>query len=52
MVPGSISVPHVLLPPQLNNEGNYVISLSALVRWLGEQAEELGVEIYPGKTMP
>lgn len=45
---GSVSVPHMLLPPQLNNHGNYVISLSSLVRWLGEQAEELGVEIYPG----
>jgi len=44
----SLELPHFLLPPQLNNEGNYIISLSALVRWLGEQAEELGVEIYPG----
>ena len=40
--------PHFLLPPQLHNEGNYIISLSALVRWLAAQAEELGVEIYPG----
>lgn len=31
-----------------HNEGNYVISLSQLVRWLGEQAEELGVDIFPG----
>lgn len=44
----SISIPHFLLPKQLNNDGNYVISLSQLVRWLGEQAEQLGVEIYPG----
>jgi electron-transferring-flavoprotein dehydrogenase len=44
----AISLPHFLLPPQLNNEGNYIISLAALVRWLGAQAEELGVEIYPG----
>jgi electron-transferring-flavoprotein dehydrogenase len=45
---GSVEVPHLLLPPELNNEGNYIISLSQLVRWLGQQAEELGVEIYPG----
>ncbi|KAL3675881.1 hypothetical protein R1sor_025829 [Riccia sorocarpa] len=36
------------LPSPFNNHGNYVISLSELVRWLGTQAEELGVEIYPG----
>lgn len=35
-------------PLQQHNDGNYVISLSQLVRWLAEQAEELGVEIYPG----
>lgn len=44
----SISVPQVLLPPMLHNHGNYIISLGQLVRWLGEQAEEMGVEIYPG----
>jgi NADPH-dependent 2,4-dienoyl-CoA reductase/sulfur reductase-like enzyme len=45
---GSMKIPHFLLPPTLHNEGNYIISLSELVRWLGKQAEELGVEIYPG----
>ncbi|MFN0042792.1 MAG: electron transfer flavoprotein-ubiquinone oxidoreductase [Alphaproteobacteria bacterium] len=35
-------------PPQMNNHGNYIISLGLLTRWLGKQAEELGVEIYPG----
>ena len=35
-------------PPQMNNHGNYIISLGLLVRWLGKQAEELGVEVYPG----
>lgn len=44
----SISVPNFLLPSELHNDGNYIISLSQLVRWLGAQAEELGVEIYPG----
>ena len=35
-------------PPQMNNHGNYIISLGNLCRWLATQAEELGVEIYPG----
>ena len=41
-------MPNFLLPPTLHNEGNYIISLGKLVRWLGEQAEGMGVEIYPG----
>lgn len=36
------------IPSVLNNHGNYIISLGNLCRWLGEQAEEIGVEIYPG----
>ena len=36
------------IPPSMNNHGNYIISLGNFCRWLGEQAEELGVEIYPG----
>ncbi|MGI9461355.1 MAG: electron transfer flavoprotein-ubiquinone oxidoreductase [Alphaproteobacteria bacterium] len=35
-------------PKQMNNHGNYIISLGQVVRWLGQQAETLGVEIYPG----
>src|SRR5437870_5527023 len=35
-------------PPQMRNHGNYIISLGNLCRWLAEQAEALGVEIYPG----
>ena len=35
-------------PPQMNNHGNFIISLGNLCRWLAEQAEALGVEIYPG----
>lgn len=42
------SVPTGILPPALKNHGNYIISLGNLCRWLGEQAEALGVEIYPG----
>ncbi len=34
--------------PLLHNEGNYIISLGKLTRWLGQQAEELGVDIFPG----
>jgi electron-transferring-flavoprotein dehydrogenase len=35
-------------PPQMHNEGNYIVSLGNVCRWLGQQAEGLGVEIYPG----
>ncbi|HMV20283.1 MAG TPA: electron transfer flavoprotein-ubiquinone oxidoreductase [Rhodocyclaceae bacterium] len=41
-------VPGWALPACFHNEGNYVISLGSLCRWLGQQAEALGVEIYPG----
>lgn len=44
----SISLPSFLIPPMLHNEGNYICSLSKVVRFLGEKAEEMGVEIYPG----
>ncbi|MCP3687017.1 MAG: electron transfer flavoprotein-ubiquinone oxidoreductase [Gammaproteobacteria bacterium] len=42
---GSYGLP---TPPQMHNEGNYIISLGNFCRWLAEQAEELGVEIFPG----
>ena len=45
---GSHHVPHWMLPGCFRNEGNYVISLGNVVRWLGQQAEALGVEIFPG----
>jgi electron-transferring-flavoprotein dehydrogenase len=35
-------------PPQMHNHGNYIVSLGNFVRWMGQQAEALGVEIYPG----
>ncbi len=41
-------LPNFLMPPLMNNHGNYIGSLGAVVRWLGEKAAELGVEIYPG----
>ncbi|MCA3242407.1 MAG: electron transfer flavoprotein-ubiquinone oxidoreductase [Rubrivivax sp.] len=42
--------PQWLIPGCLHNEGNFVISLGAVTKWLGEQAEALGVEIFPGFT--
>ncbi|MCK9507223.1 MAG: electron transfer flavoprotein-ubiquinone oxidoreductase [Pigmentiphaga sp.] len=45
---GSKAVPAVLLPSCFKNHGNYVASLGRVTRWLGEQAELLGVEIFPG----
>ncbi|KAJ1667073.1 hypothetical protein IW140_002285 [Coemansia sp. RSA 1813] len=41
----AIPLPH---PPQMNNTGNYIVSLSNVVKWLGEKAEELGVDVFPG----
>ncbi|MBY0270263.1 MAG: electron transfer flavoprotein-ubiquinone oxidoreductase [Burkholderiales bacterium] len=45
---GSFQVPGVLLPQCFQNHGNYVVSLANVTRWLGQQAEGLGVEIFPG----
>ncbi|MFM9849596.1 MAG: electron transfer flavoprotein-ubiquinone oxidoreductase [Hyphomicrobiaceae bacterium] len=45
---GQIRLPNLAMPPLLNNHGNYIASLGSVCRWLGEQASELGVEIYPG----
>lgn len=41
-------LPNALVPKTMHNEGNYIISLGNLCRWLAQQAENLGVEIYPG----
>ena len=45
---GGIKFPNFTLPGCFQNHGNYVVSLGLVTRWLGEQAEALGVEIYPG----
>ena len=45
---GSIDLPTFAMPPFMHNHGNYIASLANVCRWLGEQAEALGVEIYPG----
>ena len=41
-------VPNAFVPRNMHNNGNYIISLGNLCRWLAEQAEQLGVEVYPG----
>ncbi len=45
---GELRLPNFLMPPLMGNHGNYIVSLGDVVRWLGEQAEAMGVEIYPG----
>lgn len=42
------SIPEFTMPPMMNNHGNYIISLGKLCRWLATQAEELGVDLFPG----
>ncbi|OWS69499.1 electron transfer flavoprotein-ubiquinone oxidoreductase [Polynucleobacter campilacus] len=44
----SYQVPNWILPHCFKNEGNYIVSLANVTRWLGQQAESLGVEIFPG----
>ncbi|WP_207780113.1 electron transfer flavoprotein-ubiquinone oxidoreductase [Pokkaliibacter plantistimulans] len=44
----SVKTPHAVIPSTMTNHGNYIISLGNLTRWLATQAEELGVEIFPG----
>jgi electron-transferring-flavoprotein dehydrogenase len=45
---GAIRIPNFVFPPFMGNHGNYIVSLSNMCKWLGTQAEALGVEIYPG----
>ena len=45
---GRWSMPHLMMPPFMNNKGTYTLSLGNLCRWLAGQAEALGVEIFPG----
>jgi electron-transferring-flavoprotein dehydrogenase len=45
---GSLKVPNALLPDCFLNQGNYILRLGNLVKWLGEQAETLDVEVFPG----
>ena len=45
---GSLRMPNFLMPPLMNNHGNYIVSLGSVCKWLAQKAEALGVEIYPG----
>jgi electron-transferring-flavoprotein dehydrogenase len=45
---GSFQMPNILMPPLMNNHGNYIVSLGNVCRWMASQAEALGVELYPG----
>jgi electron-transferring-flavoprotein dehydrogenase len=44
----SVKMPGFMIPAPMHNDGNYIVSLGNVTRWLGEQAEALGVEIFPG----
>jgi len=45
---GQLRLPNFAMPPLLNNHGTYIVSMGNVCRWMAEQAEELGVEIFPG----
>ena len=45
---GQIRIPNFPMPPLMSNHGNYIVSMGNVCRWMAEQAEELGVEIFPG----
>jgi electron-transferring-flavoprotein dehydrogenase len=47
---GQIRIPNFPMPPLMNNHGNYIVSMGNVCRWMAEQAEELGVEIFPGMS--
>ena len=45
---GQLRIPNAPMPPLMNNHHNYIVSMGNVCRWMAEQAEELGVEIFPG----
>ena len=45
---GALRIPNAAMPPLMNNHGNYIVSMANVCRWMAEQAEEMGVEIFPG----
>jgi electron-transferring-flavoprotein dehydrogenase len=45
---GEMRIPNFVMPPLMNNHGNYIVSLGDLTRWLAEQAGNFGAEVYPG----
>jgi electron-transferring-flavoprotein dehydrogenase len=47
---GKLRIPNWPMPPLMNNHGNYIVSMGNVCRWMAEQAEALGVEIFPGMS--
>ena len=47
---GQLRIPNAVMPPLMSNHGNYIVSMANLCRWMAGQAEELGVEIFPGMS--
>jgi len=47
---GSVRVPNFIMPPLMNNHGNYIVSMGNTCRWMAEQAEALGVEVFPSMS--
>jgi electron-transferring-flavoprotein dehydrogenase len=47
---GGVKIPNLFVPKSMHNSGNYIVSLGNICRWLAEQAETLGVDIFPGFT--
>ncbi len=47
---GGVRIPNMAMPPLMNNHGNYIVSMANVCRWMAEQAEALGVEIFPGMS--
>ena len=45
---GAMRIPNIVMPPLMSNHGNHIVSLEDVVRWLNDQAMELGVDVYPG----
>ena len=45
---GKLRLPNKMMPPLMNNHGNYIVSMGNVCRWMAEQAEGMGVEIFPG----
>ena len=47
---GQMKLPNFIMPPLMSNHGNYIVSMGNVCRWMAEQAEEMGVEIFPGMS--
>ncbi len=45
---GQMRLPNMLMPPLMSNHGNFIVSMGNVCRWMAEQAEDMGVEIFPG----